>query len=65
MAGLPLELTSFIGREPELVEIKRLLASAPLITLTGLGGVGKSRLGLHSAHALGRKFPDGVRSAPA
>lgn len=60
MAGLPLEQTSFIGRESELAEIRRLLAATNLITLTGPGGVGKSRLALHAAHSVARKFPDGA-----
>jgi non-specific serine/threonine protein kinase len=59
-SNLPVELTSFVGRGRELSEIKRLLAVARAITLTGAGGIGKSRLALRAAHKLGRRFPDGV-----
>jgi len=47
--NLPLQVTSFVGRERELREIKRHLASARLLTLTGSGGTGKTRLGLQAA----------------
>jgi predicted ATPase/DNA-binding CsgD family transcriptional regulator len=57
--NLPLELTSFVGRSRELLEIRRLLAVAHTVTLTGPGGIGKSRLALRAAHDLGRHFPDG------
>src|SRR5712691_7568218 len=43
---LPDELTSFIGREADLFQLRRLVASARLVTLTGAGGVGKTRLAL-------------------
>jgi hypothetical protein len=42
--NLPLELSSFIGREREMAEVKRLLKNARLLTLTGPGGCGKTRL---------------------
>ena len=58
--SLPVELTSFVGRGPELSEIRKLLSTAHAITLTGPGGIGKSRLALRAAHKLGRHFPDGV-----
>ncbi|HZD86978.1 MAG TPA: NB-ARC domain-containing protein, partial [Gaiellaceae bacterium] len=58
--NLPVELDSFIGRNRELVEIKRLLAMTHIVTLIGPGGMGKSRLALRAGHALGRHFPDGV-----
>src|SRR5437868_5833909 len=58
--NLPVELSSFVGRGRELLEIKRLLAVAPTVTLTGPGGIGKSRLALHAAHKLERHFADGV-----
>ena len=58
---LPVELSSFVGRDAELAEVRARLASAHTITLTGPGGIGKSRLALHAAHKLRRHFPDGVR----
>jgi predicted ATPase/DNA-binding NarL/FixJ family response regulator len=58
--NLPVELSSFVGRARELTDVKRLLSSARVITLTGPGGIGKSRLALRAAHRLGRHFPDGV-----
>jgi non-specific serine/threonine protein kinase len=58
--NLPVELTSFVGRGRELTEVKRLLSGARVITLTGPGGIGKSRLALRAARRLIRHFPDGV-----
>jgi predicted ATPase/DNA-binding NarL/FixJ family response regulator len=58
--NLPVELSSFVGRARELTEVKRLLSTARVITLTGPGGIGKSRLAMRAAHRLGRHFPDGV-----
>jgi predicted ATPase/DNA-binding SARP family transcriptional activator/DNA-binding CsgD family transcriptional regulator len=52
--------TSFIGRRQELTEVARLLGAARLITLTGAGGSGKTRLALAEAGAAGAAFPDGV-----
>ncbi|MDQ0379790.1 ATP-binding protein [Amycolatopsis thermophila] len=64
MAGtLPSELTSFVGRRQELSDIRRLLSTARLVTLTGLGGVGKTRLAVRAAIGLKRAFPDGVHFA--
>jgi predicted ATPase/class 3 adenylate cyclase len=47
--NLPVQLTSFVGREWELVEVKRLLGTTRLLTLTGPGGTGKTRLSLQAA----------------
>jgi non-specific serine/threonine protein kinase len=58
--NLPVELSSFIGRGREQLEIRRLLAVTHTVTLTGPGGIGKSRLALRAAHTLGRHFRDGV-----
>ncbi|MEE8119951.1 MAG: tetratricopeptide repeat protein [Anaerolineales bacterium] len=60
--NLPAELTPFIGRETELVEIGDLLRdpSIRLLTLVGVGGMGKTRLSLHAAAELVEEFPDGV-----
>ena len=58
--NLPLELTSFIGRRHELAEAKRLLSTSRLVTMTGIGGVGKTRLALRVATSVRRAFDDGV-----
>lgn len=52
--------TSFIGRDAEVAEIKDAVRSHRLITLTGVGGVGKTRLALEAATQLGDEFPDGI-----
>src|SRR6516162_9013258 len=57
--NLPAELTSFVGRRAELAEVRRLLAGSRLVTLTGVGGVGKTRLALRAAAGLARAFPGG------
>jgi predicted ATPase/DNA-binding CsgD family transcriptional regulator len=58
--NLPAELTSFVGRRDELAEVKRLLTDSRLVNLTGIGGVGKTRLALRAAAGLRRAFRDGV-----
>ena len=58
--NLPAELTSFVGRRDEVAEVRRLLAGSRLVTLTGVGGVGKTRLALRAAAELRRAFPGGV-----
>ena len=58
--NLPVQLTSFIGREREMAEVKRLLGSTRLLTLTGMGGTGKTRLSLQVAADLFDQFRDGV-----
>ena len=58
--SLPLELTSFVGRRHELTEAKNLLAGSRLVTLTGIGGVGKTRLAMRVASAVQRDYADGV-----
>lgn len=58
--NLPLEVTSFVGRRRELAELKRLLSISRLVTLGGVGGVGKTRLALHAAGSLRRAFEDGA-----
>ncbi|MFF0633477.1 protein kinase [Nocardia sp. NPDC004151] len=57
---LPPELTSFVDRRTEVTEVRNLLSSARLVTLTGIGGVGKTRLALRSAATVRREFGDGV-----
>jgi predicted ATPase/class 3 adenylate cyclase len=58
--NLPQQLTSFIGREQEIEQIKSLFTRTPLLTLTGAGGCGKTRLALHVAAELLDAYPDGV-----
>ena len=58
--NLPAELTSFVGRRHELAEIKRLLTTTRLLTLTGSGGVGKTRLAVRAAEDLARGLPEGA-----
>ncbi|MGH2400105.1 MAG: adenylate/guanylate cyclase domain-containing protein, partial [bacterium] len=58
--NLPLQLTSFIGREREIREVKALLRGTRLLTLTGIGGVGKTRMALQVAAEMLDEFPDGV-----
>ena len=58
--NLPAELTSFVGRRRKVAEVRRLLAGSRLVTLTGVGGVGKTRLALRAAAELRRAFPGGV-----
>jgi predicted ATPase/class 3 adenylate cyclase len=58
--NLPTQLTSFVGREAELAEAGRLLAANRLVTLTGPGGTGKTRLSLQVASDAADAYPDGV-----
>ncbi len=58
--NLPVELTSFIGRERELAEVSALLSRNRLATLTGAGGSGKTRLALRAARQALPDYPDGV-----
>jgi predicted ATPase/class 3 adenylate cyclase len=57
--NLPLQLTSFVGREEEITEVERLLGQTRLLTLTGPGGSGKSRLALRVAADLLPQYRDG------
>jgi len=58
--NLPIQLTSFIGREKEIEEVVRLLGKHRLVTLTGPGGVGKTRLAIQSSNELLEIIKDGV-----
>jgi predicted ATPase/DNA-binding CsgD family transcriptional regulator len=57
---LPADRTSFVGRTQEVAAVSQALGQAPLVTLTGPGGVGKSRIALRAADSLRQRFPDGV-----
>jgi hypothetical protein len=57
--NLPIQLTSFVGRQDELASLTKALESSRLVTLTGTGGVGKTRLALHAAAHLVGGFPMG------
>lgn len=58
--NLPVQLSSFIGREKEIAAVIELLAKHRLVTLTGSGGVGKTRLALSVAESSLENFPDGI-----
>ena len=58
--NLPAQVTSFIGREKEIEQVKGLLHSHRLVTLTGSGGTGKTRLSLQMGKELLDQYPDGV-----
>ncbi len=58
--NLPIQLTSFVGREKEIREIRELLGQTRLLTLTGAGGAGKTRLSLQVAAELVESYDDGV-----
>ncbi|MCW2929513.1 MAG: sle [Actinomycetia bacterium] len=57
---LPAEVTGFVGREAELAQLMSLLAHARIVTVTGYGGVGKTRLALRAADRSAFRYPDGV-----
>ncbi len=58
--NLPIQLTSFIGREREIAQVKGFLSTTRLLTLTGAGGVGKTRLAFQVAAEVLEDFPDGA-----
>ncbi|MEV1170385.1 LuxR C-terminal-related transcriptional regulator [Nonomuraea sp. NPDC049784] len=58
--NLPLELTSFVGRRHEIADGKHLLAAGRMLTLTGVGGVGKTRLARRIGAEMSREFRDGI-----
>ncbi|WP_093801853.1 AAA family ATPase [Streptomyces sp. Wb2n-11] len=58
--NLPAELNPFVGRREELAELGRLLEDTRLITVTGIGGVGKTRFALHAANDLQERYCDGA-----
>src|SRR5437667_1226623 len=58
--NLPYQLTSFVGREQEIAQLEELVTANRLVTLTGAGGAGKTRLAIEVASRLIDAFPDGV-----
>jgi predicted ATPase len=58
--NLPVQLTSFIGRDREVLEVSKAITEARLVTLTGVGGTGKTRLSLQVAAEVAGSYPDGV-----
>jgi predicted ATPase/DNA-binding CsgD family transcriptional regulator len=60
LTNFPVQLTSFVGREREIADVKRLLFSAHLVTITGTGGSGKTRLVLQVANSMNEAFANGV-----
>ncbi len=60
LTNLPVELTSFLGREAEISELKQRLGKGRLVTISGAGGLGKTRLAMHLAADLIDGYPDGV-----
>lgn len=58
--NLPQQISSFVGRELDLVEVRRLLRQSRLVTLVGIGGIGKTRMSLHVAADTLDDYPDGV-----
>jgi predicted ATPase/DNA-binding CsgD family transcriptional regulator len=60
LTDLPLEVTSFVGRRADRTRVHEMMAEFRLVTLTGFGGIGKTRLALKMARQLRRAFPDGV-----
>jgi class 3 adenylate cyclase len=62
--NLPMALTTFVGRERDLSEARRLLGTARLLTVSGPGGIGKTRFAIELAHAAATDFPDGTFFVP-
>jgi MoxR-like ATPase len=58
--NLPAQLTHFVGREQEAADIQQLLTEVRLLTLTGPGGGGKTRLAIEVAATLADAYPDGI-----
>ena len=58
--GLPVQLTTFVGREAQISEVRKLMAGNRLVTLTGAGGAGKTRLAVEIAARVAPEFRDGV-----
>lgn len=59
-AALPTALTNFVGRRKEVADVRRVLQRSRLVTITGIAGVGKTRVALRAAQLMRRAFGDGV-----
>ncbi len=59
-SNLPIQTSLLVDREDEVVALRRLIGESPLVTVTGAGGIGKSRLAIEAARALLPEYPDGV-----
>ena len=64
LSNLPAQLTSFVGRDDELRRLGKLLGESRLVTLTGPGGAGKTRLSIETSARLADELPDGVWFVP-
>ncbi len=60
LRNLPTHLSTFVGRVQDSADVAHLLAASRLVTLTGAGGCGKTRLAVHVARAIAHRFADGV-----
>lgn len=60
LTNLPVTLSSLVGRDAEISELSRFIARHRLVTLTGVGGIGKTRLAIETARNLLPQYPDGV-----
>jgi predicted ATPase/class 3 adenylate cyclase/DNA-binding CsgD family transcriptional regulator len=60
VSNLPMQLTSFVGRDEQLTQVRELLTQNRLVTLTGAGGAGKTRLAIEVAARLAGEFGDGI-----
>ena len=58
--NLPAQLTSFVGRQAVIAELQQILTRLPVVTLTGAGGAGKTRLAIEITSQLTAEFPDGI-----
>ena len=58
--NLPVHLTNFVGRQAEIASLRETMTDSRLVTLTGAGGVGKTRLAVHVATQIAKEFSDGV-----
>ena len=60
LTNVPIQLSGFVGRERELADVQRLLSTSRLVTLSGAGGCGKTRLAIQIAETVSDMFMDGV-----